>query len=252
MVHFEAAMSALHKTSARASRMLAVQRASTKSADEWIEVNSRVNTEDVSVLLASQKLLDDRAKILKRRQDAVFKHAQNLSDLTSIDPRQRAKYDNYAAILHAAATLRAVSFQALDPVFIGTVNAANPEADVPEVRPEPEAATVEPEVSKPEVSKPEVSKPEASKPEASKPPKANPKKANLVRSAMELNDFKFTTLEQCTSLKRAAEFYMNKDDILAVIKKKPELASRISNVLPRYTKATKDELCAAIFDVSPK
>jgi len=206
----------------------------------------------VSVLLASQKLLDDRAKILKRRQDAVFKHAQNLSDLTSIDPRQRAKYDNYAAILHAAATLRAVSFQALDPVFIGTVNAANPEADVPEVRPEPEAATVEPEVSKPEVSKPEVSKPEASKPEASKPPKANPKKANLVRSAMELNDFKFTTLEQCTSLKRAAEFYMNKDDILAVIKKKPELASRISNVLPRYTKATKDELCAAIFDVSPK
>jgi len=248
MVHFEAAMSALHKTSARASRMLAVQRASTKSADEWIEVNSRVNTEDVSVLLASQKLLDDRAKILKRRQDAVFKHAQNLSDLTSIDPRQRAKYDNYAAILHAAATLRAASFQALDPVFIGTVNAANPEVEVPK----PDAATVEPEVSKPEVSKPEVSKPEVSKPEASKPPKANPKKANLVRSAMELNDFKFTTLEQCTSLKRAAEFYMNKDDILAVIKKKPELASRISNVLPRYTKATKDELCAAIFDVSPK
>jgi hypothetical protein len=71
-------------------------------------------------------------------------------------------------------------------------------------------------------------------------------KKNLADDLIENLDFNFKTLEECKSAKRTAKHYMNKDDILKVIQRKPDVLARMPQ---GYKGLNKNDLCEAIFVV---
>ena len=172
----------------------------------------------------AQPYLDAREAILRKRQAVVEKCREELAQLNMRTPLERAKYDNYIAMIAAARNVRAVAASMYDPILV----------------PAPPTEQRQQQQQREPSSTPQPPTPPPKK--AVAPSKA---KANIVRDVMDMSDFKFKTLEQCESMKRAADYYMSKDDILAVIRKKPELVARMP---PKYAKATKGELCAAIFN----
>ena len=71
-------------------------------------------------------------------------------------------------------------------------------------------------------------------------------KKNLADDLIENIDFNFKTLEECKSAKRTAKHYMNKDDILHVIQRKPDVLARMPQ---GYKGLNKNDLCEAVFVV---
>jgi hypothetical protein len=205
MAVFEDAIAHLGRDATQASRDLAAARASTG-------YSSTAFDKYIAVANTIQDCLDQRQVIVARRRAKTEAARKELAAAQGASRVPIGPY--YRHLLQSKRDVTDTIWETSRPVYVTLVPV--PKASVGKPVPTPEK--------------------KGSIPKAAK--------ANVAQEVIDMSDFKFKTLEQCTSMKRAAATYMSKDEILNVIQNKPHLVKR----MPKgYAKATKEQLCQALF-----